>query len=249
MTLLYKYRPKPNKYLKKLLIERELYFSSPSNFNDPFDCYPLAEYNGSDEEIKTHLRPKAQRLFSAASSGDVENAMNELLADKDKFNSAVAKFSAQDSLDDTKIYCLTASPTSILMWSHYAEYHRGICLGFDAKVGTIFGRASKVEYVDKRLVINLLADNPDYKANVRKSFFEKSKDWHYEEEYRILSPDDNYIHHYEPHDLKKIIFGAKISQEDKATVMQWYEELDFQPELFQAQLHGSRYQIQIEPLG
>jgi len=48
---LYKYQPF-DKYALINLIKRQLYFSKPENFNDPFDCNPPFEIT------KTHRTPK-----------------------------------------------------------------------------------------------------------------------------------------------------------------------------------------------
>src|ERR1039458_3080564 len=41
---------------------------------------------------------------------------------------AVYSESLRREICKRRIYCLTPDPCSTLMWSHYAENHRGICL-------------------------------------------------------------------------------------------------------------------------
>jgi Protein of unknown function (DUF2971) len=50
---------------------------------------------------------------------------------------------AEGEICKRTIYCLTPDPTSILMWSHYADHHRGICLEFDV-ANALFLKAWKV---------------------------------------------------------------------------------------------------------
>ena len=47
------------------------------------------------------------------------------------------------------LLCFSRSWTNPLLWAHYADKHRGICLGFDLNVADDIGRA--VDYVDERL--------------------------------------------------------------------------------------------------
>ncbi|MBK6787723.1 MAG: DUF2971 domain-containing protein [Betaproteobacteria bacterium] len=46
-----------------------------------------------------------------------------------------------------RMLCFSAHNDILLMWSHYADAHRGICLIFDAK-DPVIGMARKVNYPD-----------------------------------------------------------------------------------------------------
>jgi hypothetical protein len=46
-------------------------------------------------------------------------------------------------IDHHRLYCLTPEPCSTLMWSHYADNHRGICLEFDTG-NPLFSEAMEV---------------------------------------------------------------------------------------------------------
>lgn len=52
---------------------------------------------------------------------------------------------------NTGLLCFSRNWQSPLLWSHYAEKHRGLCLGFDLREST----TQTVEYEDKRLRIEL----------------------------------------------------------------------------------------------
>jgi len=58
---LYKYlsinKPEDWNYRRKLLVDRELYFSDPKTFNDPLDCTLLAEENDNNDILKYFLKP------------------------------------------------------------------------------------------------------------------------------------------------------------------------------------------------
>ena len=83
--------------------------------------------------------------------------------------------------------CFTADWTSPVMWSHYAMKHRGICLGFDLPKTLV----QKVEYEDKRLLETLGESKDPYGlSNELQNLLmrTKSKQWNYEEEYRMFVP-------------------------------------------------------------
>jgi len=60
---------------------------------------------------------------------------------------SIDDFSACNQLviSHRRLYCLTPDPCSTLMWSHYADNHRGICLEFDT-TNPLFSDALEVAY-------------------------------------------------------------------------------------------------------
>lgn len=63
-----------------------------------------------------------------------------------------------------------------LLWSHYADNHRGICLGFDVN-----DRGLKaVDYVEERPALKM----PPTKESANELLFTKYRDWQYEGELR-----------------------------------------------------------------
>jgi hypothetical protein len=56
----------------------------------------------------------------------------------------------KDNYDkDTGLLCFSQNWTSPVLWSHYADKHRGICLGFDIREDLL----KKVNYIEKRAMI------------------------------------------------------------------------------------------------
>ena len=129
------------------------------------------------------------------------------------------------------VICFTSQKKNLLMWAHYAKSHTGICVEFDANASFFngqykdsyanIGKIKKVHYAIKRpLFVNPteMSDDTDF-------WFIKSKDWSYENEYRILLPVEHAI--YENNMLfykinKKIIksvtLGCQMAPEVKAEV-------------------------------
>src|SRR5262249_27057848 len=81
-----------------------------------------------------------------------------------------------------RLYCLTTKPDCPLMWGHYADHHRGVCLEFDAH-SPDFRKAIEVDYS---------AEYPKYSLAERTDispFHSKSADWSYEQEYRLIAQE------------------------------------------------------------
>jgi len=93
--------------------------------------------------------------------------------------------------DSVGILSLTTKYDNLLMWSHYANDHRGMVIGFDEK-HPFFNQTTteddelrhlrKVSYSKKRS--NLSLNNLDGLAG----YMVKSLEWEYEQEWRMLMP-------------------------------------------------------------
>lgn len=119
----------------------------------------------------------------------------------------------QDRLDEYRILSLSATPLSMQMWAHYANNYDGVCFEFD-KSG-IIGTASKVEYIDKPFEAICDPEPDELDEAVRKSFFYKSKNWMYEEEYRIVNNSTEDYIKFEREEITGIIVGqVALKRED-----------------------------------
>jgi hypothetical protein len=117
------------------------------------------------------------------------------------------------------IFSMTTIKDSLLMWSHYADSHKGICIEFSRTNENELGNRSRcfpVEY--SSFVKNI--DVIDLKdANVFKVLFDhKSDDWSYEKEWRYLIPEGKKLIDF-PGKISKIYFGLKCKEEIKNQIM------------------------------
>ena len=77
------------------------------------------------------------------------------------------------------LLCFSKSWQNPVLWSHYAEEHNGICLGFDVPDSCLY----EVRYVPERLQFEQLI--PD-ECQLHQLLRTKFKDWEYEAEYRRI---------------------------------------------------------------
>ena len=122
--LLYKYLPwKENtiNYIK----DSTLYFNIPKNFNDPFDTRPCFDIN---EESR-------KELLDCFEKDNIQRFAKDIINEARKFSCEelikIAKDVAIDKFNNHGVTCFSRKKDNILMWSHYANDHKGICLGFD----------------------------------------------------------------------------------------------------------------------
>ncbi len=85
----------------------------------------------------------------------------------------------------TGLLCFSADWTNPVLWSHYGQKHRGICLGFDIERSL----AEKVRYEDERLLAELSDNEQPHEIDKKLQkllLCTKYRHWHYEEERRVF---------------------------------------------------------------
>ncbi len=121
-----------------------------------------------------------------------------------------------EKANEYRILSLSATCFSPVMWAHYADNRKGICLGFyrgnrlDCRNKSVFQCAEKVVYENSRKVFSC-----DEKSAVCDDLLHKRTDWAYEQEWRIIrdadycmKEPDHFI--YDEEDLACIILGEKV---------------------------------------
>ena len=85
---------------------------------------------------------------------------------------------------DSGIICFSKSWRSPLQWAHYADRHRGLCLGFEVKEEQL-EMLLPVKYVKNRKVINASELNAKLLFELLSTKYDA---WKHEEEYRLVVP-------------------------------------------------------------
>jgi hypothetical protein len=131
---LYNYQKFCPDRLSTTLREQKVHGSNPAILNDPWDCRPC--YNSDSistpdqiEAFICWIRQFPQRV-SPHQQAQIESILRTIASLRKSFVDSLSVWN-QQVIGDHRLYCLTADPCSMLMWSHYADNHRGICLEFD----------------------------------------------------------------------------------------------------------------------
>lgn len=183
ISALYHYEKFNSTYLANTLRNQIIHCSDPSNLNDPWDCKPAFDPQALDDptvlerEIAWRLEHPAKELWAAQMRADPQARID--------FMNGASK-SIEEMLAQRRIYCLTPKADNILMWSHYADNHRGLCLEFSVSDNPLFSKAAQVVYREDypHWAPCNINDKPGL---VMELILTKSSDWHYEEEYRLVS--------------------------------------------------------------
>jgi hypothetical protein len=178
--IFYRYTPIGD-WLPGFLKGDSLQFSSRQKFNDPFDCRPGFKLTGG-KELDKFLHKKYKKLgFKGADRFKKVSEAKHIAGTVNSFSS----ISIDSVLDQVGVLCLATEWNNSLMWSHYADHHKGICVGFHSNID-VFKIAFPVAYQDEFPVILRPEDDTDTMFN--KGFLRKAKCWEYEREWRIIKP-------------------------------------------------------------
>ena len=202
-TSLFKFRPF-NKTSIELLVNRELWFARPDSLNDPFECQ--FDFEAMFDELNT--------LPNITKSG----------IDRNKKNA----FNIFNSLG---ICSFSRTRKNQLMWTHYADEHKGFCIGFNEAILSKSETALKsvnVKYqseTPKKVVLKKIEGNSD---NVELSLDSeamysiigtKYTSWKYERERRLIMASSN-TYSFTPESVVSIALGLRMPKRDKDTLMQ-----------------------------
>lgn len=227
--IFFKYRP-PNENTIALLEKQEMKFSSAEEYNDPFDSKLIVSVDSSIEGILRRLdntpldEGKKQIVRARIRNGEITN---------DKYGR-----SAQEVVDRTVMSsCFSGirpdTPKSLLLWSHYADSHKGLCIGLRDCSSTeiavlkfnVAGSCSdpsssfaeglfpvyKVIYSESGI-----AEWRPFEDDIRvfiNAHRNKAQCWEYEDEYRLIIPRAKFrsqILHFDPHSLVEVYLGCRI---------------------------------------
>ena len=89
-----------------------------------------------------------------------QQAVQNLVSTPDEHLLHVRHKSLETVRHTTGVYCFAGNARNILMWSHYAGDHTGVCLQFErARDYTGFSPAVSVDYVLDLPVVNWITDS------------------------------------------------------------------------------------------
>jgi len=254
IDFLYKFRNIDSEgHTEEIFTKNRLYFSTRKYFNDPFDCRPKQSFSASEDKIKEYFLKRVPKFFPALTTRQqIRAKTREIMKQKKYKNNQIQELIEKESIskiiDKVGICCFSKRPDNILMWSHYADKHRGICLQFEGKPSTpFFYNAQIVEYQKNLPVINPFIDEKE--PLFYKTFLKKSCWWEYEEEWRIIIPRiGSTTFEFPPEYLKGVILGSNISEKNEKNVITWAKEIGNPINVFKAFLKEEEYGIDIRPL-
>lgn len=177
---LYKYRS-DNKNSIDDFKDDKLWFNNPNNYNDPFDTFVSGSlFNNAVEQLKEDILNRKSNLDKMFGKEETNIKENELYIENFKKNEEARINFIKTVRSKFRVSCFSQNNDSILMWSHYSNSHKGFCLEYDFKM--------LKEAITLPLPVKYSNDLPNNVDNKLELIFTKSKEWSYEEEWRLVKP-------------------------------------------------------------
>lgn len=217
MPSLYKYTPHQidNPYCYDIITKNELRFSPVSSFNDPLDSNLDYRQEYTEAEIqaywakfhvgKTGLQPLEHTLKQW---GTNDNFTEKQKQARNTFRNCFG------------VLCMSEAPVNILMWSHYANNHKGIVYEFFRD--SLFPhqpelKPIKVTYEECNTypLLDYTKHGEDNKKQLVSELLTKAQDWSYEKEYRYIDLAFNGNKAFNKDALRSIVFGVKTEESEK----------------------------------
>ena len=221
---------------KAMLSKANLQFTNSLDFNDPFDCHPsLIDFSY-----------KSKGRYGTLVMDNARKRCEELYA---------------GLRDRTWICALSKIHDSILMWSHYANKHQGVCIELniahvmrflaEPRCGRIIHNVGvEVQYKD-------IVEKPKYFDNninhLEYQISTKGKQWEHEQEWRlyVIDPVRSYTKSGRLYPklggecFEAIYLGAKISDADKRKIIRLAKKVNQNIKIYQMGIDTDAFRLEV----
>lgn len=239
-----------------------LLYSKPKSFNDPYDSVCKIHYN-----LNSLTRTNYEKIFDEKISPAKFTVNKEYYKKKLESQERIKNWGKYNR-DYYYITCFNNNPLSILMWSHYAEFHQGFMVEFKFRKAKHFRHIPIPVFYDdifpvvKNYPVDLKPEDclkdSEMGAEVTIKFFStKAKCWSYENEFRQIPlrqtltniNDDKKIAKFDSFQFSSVIFGALISEKRKEKLIEavniFNEKFKENIQCYQAQMVDYEYRLEV----
>lgn len=193
--------------LDKILLKKSLQFANPQTFNDPFDC--------NETVLKINIKKKSVvETIDSIDKNLPRKLKRQLIRDAEK--QETVDYYLKRLRNNFKVSCFSKSYEDVLLWSHYAKKHSGICIGFDFP--PVYENKFILCPIRYSKVIKKVDGGVDMRRLIPYWLTIKSERWCYEQEIRAIAesqtPNEPYEYiNYDAKYIKKVIFGCNVKDE------------------------------------
>lgn len=217
------------------------YFGKISNFNDPVEgmirkqklIHGFSPFNDTDviraanilyQNVKSNwiipswFADGMREALSRSSPWEVFTELNNLIDKVDEYKNTL------------RVLCTTPTEMHSLMWAHYADSHRGICIEYEVDFSSLpKGLASvPVQYTNELksyLASSFILSPEDLLSRL---LFTKSSEWSYESEWRfVLHNGDESLDLDERFRVVSVTAGYKCSKDTELRALCDKKGLEF----------------------
>ena len=236
-------------WIRKLIVDSELYFEQPGNFNDPLDCRIPPSFTASRDVKQKYWNRVAMEHHQDTDRRTRRKIVAGLIRDSVTSNGRQKlEEGVFQSVNKNGIVCFSKDASSMLLWSYYAEGHRGIAIRFDTSLARLSTFREQVIPIEIRYE-NKLPETNFYHSTTNEFLTAilgtKAKAWEHEKEWRLLCVGHTgYLH--SPLDLVNgIIFGIRIDAAVEAQIRTWVRTCASEIELLRVRHRRGSFELEL----
>lgn len=179
-------------YIYELINDDLMFLPKIKDLNDPFEIQLFYDI----EKIKNAFTFKNRKIIKKVVGNETFEAeyippINS--KNIDELNNILYDMN-ENIKNKTSVVCLSERNDINPLWAHYADNHKGICIEYDLKNcnnNFLKTLCLPIDYVEKRdntRDLKSIIIDEDYENSlfILKTAITKSKDWEYEQEWRII---------------------------------------------------------------
>ncbi len=217
LNILYRYSHW-NTYTIDVITNRHLYLATANQMNDKWE-FRISYVHHND------LVGSIDDMFPGGNPTFIEgnNVVKEPFQDQNPILQEADLQTINSDRENVGIACFTNCNNNPMMWYHYADCYRGVCLEFtsifDKNKETVDGTVGAVSYGDYPYIdiVNQARSNNSQGIDPMYRYFYKSITWEQENEIRYIRPMGCERSRYLPFDdtvLTAIYCGFRMSESD-----------------------------------
>ena len=278
----------------KVIEGQSFRWSSPTAFNDPFDHQAGFVLNQNPQRFAKELSSSMERMIysdlsiSEGVSSQFRAQLLQMRMIRNRFSrdalrtemleiacksaelmhSGFTDFNAQilTQINHSRVFCVSESNNNVVMWSHYADEHRGVTfeLGCVDSIDNTLLCAKPVVYSDtfvafpgeQRYAQHVTGEShlniPALAASIS---YRKHSDWAYEREWRVSipmldNPTGNGFTFYseQPAVFLSVTLGCRIPALDQRNVVESLSKHLPNTKILKAVRSSSKFELTFEPL-
>lgn len=259
---IYKYRCWTDPLHKRLVTDNELYFASARDFNDPFDSTVSLDYGSRSDSEHFAIMRKHVEADNPGLTEDQIDSLTRTAYEKGLFRDESHTKRTDESwlkyiYEKFGICTLSELRDNILLWSHYADSHKGFCVGLNVIklhefMRSHFNRTG--ELLDHLRVI-YFGDYPNYNpleidSNVSAPLClaTKAGDWRYEREHRLVLIDHIKPVRLDEGIIDEVIMGCRMTPQNCTDIMRALRSSGFRGELWRAETKKGDFRLYFSPV-
>jgi hypothetical protein len=265
-TTLYKFRSWSDEKHQRVLREGELWVPLAKDLNDPYDCCIPFRYDlMKRHELRQYLAKLVRGHITPKKPWSECDSLAEQMIERVGVYDPARKFDALQSLSvfhraSYAVLSLTGVVANPLMWSHYANCHRGFCVGinvpelekvlntfYDTK-GVAFQHQWVQYFTNYPIITPSNNEDSDFEA-YKKLFTAKSEHWDYEEEYRfVFGLMEAFALHLASPCFTDVILGSEMPQQHRDEIAAITKEKYPHAKLLQAKRKTLSFELEFVTL-